>query len=96
MVGLHLSPSATTDVNRFVNWPNGDAHLTVHTEAGLVLPGPFDVDPDGKVRGTGAGAVQASSVGGTVASKSTVGTSLVISRGRVSDVATWDRGAYQL
>jgi len=36
----------------FVNWANGDVHLTTSTSAGRMLSAPLDVDPDGNIRGS--------------------------------------------
>ena len=36
----------------FVDAPGGDFHLTAPTSAGGPLPSPFNLDPDGKVRGS--------------------------------------------
>ena len=36
----------------FVNKAAGDFHLVVDTNSGVTLPSPFNVDPDGKIRGS--------------------------------------------
>jgi len=35
----------------FVDWEHDDFHLVAPTSAGMTLPAPFDVDPDGVMRG---------------------------------------------
>lgn len=46
----NLGANITVKTSPFVNLASDDYHLATHTTAGVVLPAPYDVDPDGVYR----------------------------------------------
>jgi hypothetical protein len=50
-VQVHDHNILNTGEAGFVNAADGDFHLTAATKNGIALPSPFNIDPDGKIRG---------------------------------------------